>query len=155
MRAARRIEKRIATVHTLLDAQSTLVLSTAGSEAEPHATPLYYLATPRLDLFWLSSRSTRHSQALALHPRASAAVFVPTFEWRQIAGVQMEGICAIAGDDERALHLEAYCARFHLGSVLSAVISRSTLYRFRPTWLRYIDNRKRFGYRFELTLPED
>ena len=66
----------------------------------------------------------------------------------------MEGICTAASERERKLYLSAYCQRFNLGSILSVVIAQSTMYRFHPTWLKYTDNRRNLGYKFEITLPE-
>jgi hypothetical protein len=45
---------------------------------------------------------------------------------------------------------EAYTERFRLGGEFENAIARSTLYRFDPAGIRYIDNSERFGYRFEL-----
>jgi hypothetical protein len=35
---------------------------------------------------------------------------------------------------------------------LQAAMTRSRLYVFEPSWVRYIDNSRRFGYRFEVRL---
>jgi len=48
---------------------------------------------------------------------------------------------------------ELYTERFQLGTLFQLGISRSTLFCFRPSWIRYIDNSKRFGYKFEISLP--
>ena len=151
--SAYRLQRRIDVVYRFLEKQSTFVLSTSGADGAMHSAPLYYLPSPKLELFWLSSRSSRHSQDIAQSSQASAAVFQPTFEWRQIAGVQMHGACFIAEEQDRIRRLDAYCERFHLGSLFSVAIAQATLYRFTPLWVRYIDNSKRFGYRFEIELP--
>jgi uncharacterized protein YhbP (UPF0306 family) len=145
-----RMQRRIAMVAAFLRTQSTLVL--ASSAEEPRATPLFYLPTDALDLFWLSSSKSRHSAQVAARQEASVAVFAPTFAWREIVGVQMEGLCAVVTGEERTPLLAAYCERFRLGTIFSMAIGQSTLYRFRPYWLRYSDNRRRFGYRFEIKL---
>jgi uncharacterized protein YhbP (UPF0306 family) len=147
-----RLQRRIDAVYRFLQKQSTFVLSTVGEDGAVHSAPLYYLPTPALELYWLSSRSSRHSMDIQQNTQASAAVFQPTFEWKQIAGVQMRGSCSLASEQERALHLNAYCERFHLGSILSAAISQATMYRFIPHWIRYTDNSRHFGYKFEIEL---
>jgi hypothetical protein len=48
---------------------------------------------------------------------------------------------------------ESYAERFRLGKILQAIISRSSLYTFQPSWIRYIDNSRRLGYRFEVRIP--
>jgi uncharacterized protein YhbP (UPF0306 family) len=143
---------KIRKVFEFLQSESTLVLSTKNAEGAVHSTPLFYLAAENLDLMWLSSADSRHSASVRVEPNVSIAVFRPTFEWRKIAGVQMHGSCSIVENAERAPILDAYCSKFQLGTVLSLAVSRSIVYRFRPQWIRYIDNQKRFGYKFELVL---
>lgn len=147
-----RDQRRVAVVHQFLQSQSTLVLSTIAPDGKIHSAPLYYLATENLDLYWISSRRSAHSQHIATNPSASAAIFQSTFNWREIAGVQMQGICSIAERHERAQHLKRYLERFQLNSLASFGIARATMYLFRPQWLRFTDNRKRFAQRFELDL---
>jgi uncharacterized protein YhbP (UPF0306 family) len=141
---------KIRKVYEFLQSESTLVLSTKGADGAVHSTPLFYLVAENLDLMWLSSVDSRHSQSVRVEPNVSVAVFRSTFEWRKIAGVQMHGLCSIVDGPERSPILDSYCSRFQLGSVLSLAASRSLVYRFRPQWIRYIDNQKRFGYKFEL-----
>jgi uncharacterized protein YhbP (UPF0306 family) len=149
-----RTQKRIAAVYAFLCEQSTCVLSSAGKGGALHATPLFYLPEKDLDLFWLSSKSSRHSEDVAGRIDASMAIFAPTFAWKDIVGVQMEGTCSVVEGAERKPRLKAYSERFHLGTVFSIALRQSTLYRFHPRWVRYTDNRKRFGYRFEIDLAD-
>ncbi len=128
------------------------MLSTRGADGAVHATPLFYLVTGDLDLVWLSSPKSKHSESVLVDPQVSLAVFHSTFDWQKIAGVQMHGNCSTIGGPERSTILDAYCARFQLGTALSFAVSSSRLYRFRPHWIRYIDNQKRFGYNFEIAL---
>jgi uncharacterized protein YhbP (UPF0306 family) len=63
----------------------------------------------------------------------------------------MQGTTSTIADPERRRTLvAAYCERFKLGSIFRVAIRRSALYAFQPEVLRYIDNAKRFGYKFEL-----
>jgi uncharacterized protein len=144
--------ERIRKVFDFLQSESTLVHSVRDAEGTVHSAPLFYFVSENLDLFWVSSHDSRHSICLLSEPRTSVAVFRSAFEWKRITGVQMEGAAAAVDGPERSVLLTAYCARFHLGTVLSLAAARNTLYRFQPRWIRYIDNAKRFGYKFELTL---
>lgn len=143
---------RIRKIHGFLQSESTFVLSVTDTDGSVHSSPLLYLVAENLDLIWLSSVDSRHSRCLVFEPRTSVAVFRSTFEWRKIVGVQMEGQSAEVAGPERASLVQAYCARFELGMIPSLVVAGSTLYRFRPQWIRYIDNDKHFGYKFELSL---
>ena len=48
-----------------------------------------------------------------------------------------------------------YSTRFQLGNLFAFTIRRSSLYCFTPSWVRYLDNSRRFGYKFELNLLAD
>jgi uncharacterized protein YhbP (UPF0306 family) len=148
----RKESEQLKSISALLRAQSTLALATADQDGVPSVAPLFYILDEDLNLYWLSSQSSRHSRNLAINPVASATVYRQTENWKEICGVQMRGtIQTIADPAQRAQFIGAYCQRFNLGSVLRLAIRRSTLYRFHPQWFRYIDNSVRFGYAFELT----
>jgi uncharacterized protein YhbP (UPF0306 family) len=142
-------------VRSLLASQTTLALGTADESSIPRSTPLFYLADDALCLYWFSSRSSLHSRNLSCNPQASVAVFCRVERWRQIQGVQMQGSVAIvAGKPLRESVTRDYCERFQLGNLFALAIGRSALYCFTPSWLRYIDNTRRFGYKFELELSK-
>jgi len=141
-------------IDRLISSQSTLALATSDDGGAPHVAPLFYLAQPDLCLYWLSSASSRHSRNLAKNPAAAVTVYRPTEEWRQICGVQMRGtVHVISERAQRGPILSLYVERFHLGGVLRAAMARSRLYRFQPSWVRYLDNSRRFGYKFECSWP--
>lgn len=157
-------EELIRQAAELLASESTLVLATCDAANHPYATSVFYLPAgerrteaafeDRLDLAWLSSPSSLHSQHLKANPHVSLALHRSTFEWKQIAGVQMRGFCSTLSGDERLRLLALYRQRFHLGTVLGLAIRQSTLYRFHPTWLRLIDNRRGFGWKAEISLAD-
>ncbi len=140
-------------VASFLQSQSTLALATADANGMPHAAPLFYFTPDGIRLYWLSSAFSRHSRNLKRSPSAAVSVYASTEDWKQIRGVQMRGAAAVvASRDERQGIVEAYCARFHLGPQFRAAITRSRLYCFQPEWVRYLDNSKGFGYKFELSV---
>jgi uncharacterized protein YhbP (UPF0306 family) len=145
--------KQIETIAAHLRQESTLALATIDAQGEPCIAPLFYLAGEDLSLFWLSSSSSLHSRNLERTPSASATVYRHAETWKEIRGVQMRGTVAIVADTARRKALiKLYCERFQLGSVFRLAIGRCNLYEFRPTLIRYLDNSKRFGYTFEVTL---
>ena len=143
---------RLGQVAELLRSESTLALSTA-SDGAPRSTPLFYIADDALRLYWFSSASSEHSRTLRQNPEAAIAVYRPTADWRRIQGVQMRGRASAVAERERRSEIAAaYCERFGLGPVFKTAMARSRLYVFEPHWIRYVDNSKRFGYRFEIRL---
>ncbi|MBZ5582642.1 MAG: pyridoxamine 5'-phosphate oxidase family protein [Acidobacteriia bacterium] len=139
------------TIRAFLATGNTLALATVGRDGTPHTTPLFYLLDEDLRLCWFSSRSSAHSRNLRLNPAAAVTVFRPAELWQDIRGVQMRGtVVTVTGQARRGI-TPIYAERFHLGPDFEPVIARSGLYAFDPSWVRYIDNSKGFGYRFEWT----
>ncbi len=143
---------RLETIAELLRSQNTLALAASAAGGAPRVAPLFYLPGDGLRLYWFSSAASEHARILKGNPAAAVTVFRPAQSWREIRGVQMRGtVSAITGPGRLPI-ARAYAERFHLGSFFQAAISRSRLYVFEPSWVRYIDNSRRFGYRFELNL---
>jgi uncharacterized protein YhbP (UPF0306 family) len=141
-------------IRSLLQRETTLVLATADQRSLPRGTPLFFIADHDLCLYWFSSRSSLHGRNCARHPQVSIAISAHARTWRQIEGVQMQGVVSIVKDRAlRAAIARDYTARFQLGELFAFAIRRSALYCFRPAWLRYLNNSRRFGYKFELHLP--
>ena len=144
--------RQLETIAELLRGESTFALATVDEQGQPSVAPLFYIVDGDLNLYWLSSAASIHSRNLAKNPTASATVYRHTEIWKEICGVQMQGRVEVISDPERRSALvKVYCERFGLGRVLQLAIGRSTLYQFQPQWFRYIDNSKRFGYKFEVT----
>lgn len=142
------------TATEILKSQSTLVLATVSEDGLPWATPLFYLMHNGLALYWVSSASSLHSRSLANTADVAATVYSPTDRWKEIRGIQMRGTVHIVETaQERKQVLAAYAERFHLGRIFRVALSQSDLYKFSPSWLRLLDNSKRFGYKRELALP--
>lgn len=138
-------------VARFLKAQSILALATRS--AQPQVAPLFYLAGPGVTLYWFSSASAAHSKSLTRDPAAAVTIFRPTTRWREIRGVQMRGRVSVVDDpDERRAVAAAYTRRFHLGRACDPVLSRSRLYVFKPSWIRYMDNRGGFGGKTEIAV---
>jgi len=143
----------LASIGQLLRAQSTVVLSTVADDGLPHATPLFYLTGEKMEVYWFSSESALHSLNLARDNRAGAAIYAPTHIWNEIRGVQLRGNVERISD--RILRREVthdYCERFCLGTTFRLTLSQSSLYVFRPSWVRYLDNSRRFGFKCEIDL---
>jgi uncharacterized protein YhbP (UPF0306 family) len=148
-----RNRKRLQRVVDFLETETTLALSTAAKDGCPCVAPLFYLPREGARLFWFSSPASRHSRNLRENPRAAGTVYCRTGDWKKIRGVQMRGSASRVSDPalRRAVAKE-YKERFHLGTLFATAISKSTLYCFQPEWVRYIDNSRRFGYKFEMSL---
>ena len=149
MRGAR---KQLELVASLLGEETTLSLATIGEDGQACVAPLFYIVDENLSLYWLSSERSLHSMNLARTPRAAATVYRSVNNWKQIRGVQLRGaVSKVTEPKRRSTLLKSYCERFKLGRVPRMALRLSTLYSFQPDFIRYIDNARGFGYKFEIT----
>jgi len=144
-------DPRLPIVLALLRSQSTIMLSTCDDAGWPQATPLFYYADDDLALYWFSSPRCAHSEHISRDPRVGIAVSMPTDRWREIRGLQMRGEVSIISDDARRRVKALFCRRFDLGATFRLAMTQSRLFRFRPSWIRYIDNTTGIGDGFEIT----
>ena len=143
----------ICCVRELLESQSTMTLATVDEHGNPDAAPLFFFLRNDLTLYWLSSADSRHSINLRARPQAAVAVYASVNRWEKIRGVQLEGTATEVLDSmQRREIIAGYRRRFRLGALLSVAIMQSTLYEFRPSWMRYSDNSQGFGYRVEIKM---
>ncbi len=150
------MQPELQTIARFLKSQTTLALATTGADGTPRSTPLFYVAPAGLELFWLSAASSEHSRSLERDPKAAVSVYRQVEDWKKIRGVQIRGVVsAVLAAERRKAILEQYGRRFRLTRKLAPVIESCTLYCLRPEWVRYLDNSKGFGYRFEWALSPD
>ncbi len=147
-------ESRLEIALGLLRSQSTMTLSTCDDDGWPQATPLFYYVDDDLGLHWFSSARSAHSRHIARDPHVAVAVYAPTEHWREIRGLQMRGEVSTVSDRTRKTIRTLFCRRFALGAGFRVALMRSRLFRFRPSWIRYIDNARGMGCKFEVILPK-
>ncbi|MDR3762576.1 MAG: pyridoxamine 5'-phosphate oxidase family protein [Acidobacteriota bacterium] len=140
-----------------LGQHSTLTLSTVGEDGSAYVSPLFYFTDPEdpaFSLYWFSDADSCHSRNLERDARVAVAVYEEVEAWREIHGVQMIGAAFSMDDRElRRTVTRRYIERFHLGNIFRVALKASTLYGFRPSRVRYMDNRQGFGYKREFDLP--
>ena len=144
--------ERLELVAGFLKSGSTLALSTSDDAGSPGVAPLFYLPGDNLELYWFSSPRSGHSRNLKKDPAAAVAVYDHAATWEDIRGCQLLGAVAVVTGRPRRAIAEAYAERFRLGLLFRGAMARSRLYVFRPRWVRYIDNSRGFGFKFELDL---
>ena len=144
-------ERQLDRIAQLLREQTTLSLATTDEDGQPCIAPLFYIVDESLSLFWLSSPSSLHSRNSLRAPHAAATVYCAAQSWREIRGVQMRGpVSVVVEPQRRAAITQSYCERFKLGRVLRLAVRQSVLHVLEPEFLRYLDNSRGFGSKFEL-----
>lgn len=154
-------------VKAFLDAHNTMTLATIGPSGEPQAAAVFYAADEQLNLYFLSSPSSRHSQNLMHDARVAVTVHADGQAWQAIRGVQIEGAAEVVeGATTLAQAARTYAGRYDFvrgllddagdGPVaLRGPVASSRFYVLRPAWIRLIDNTLGFGHKEEWTFDGD
>ncbi|MCC7147085.1 MAG: pyridoxamine 5'-phosphate oxidase family protein [Phycisphaeraceae bacterium] len=145
------------TVATFLAGCRTLSLATADKAGRPHAANLQFAADEEFNLYFVSAPDSLHSVNLATRREVALTIYDhQDQEPAGIRGLQMTGICQplrIGAEKGRADQL--YREKFAFlkdHPELEAVLGRMTMYRIQPMWIRWIDNRRGFGFKAELEI---
>ncbi len=132
----------------------TASLATSDQEGKPFAANVQIAHAGDLRLMFLSESHTQHAKNLALHADAAMTIYGHDDRPDQIHGLQLRGRCERIENDTRAGLLEIYFAKYPFAAeaVFSAIIQKQGVFLFSPTWFRWIDNRRGFGWKFEKSL---
>lgn len=125
----------------------------------PWAADVYF-APLGFDLVFFSSPDSRHGRNLAVNPVCAASLHPEAPSWRDIKGLQLEGVAEpVAGVTPGGEGLLAYFRKFPFAETLLAdpagaveKVRRDRLYRFRTERLYYLDNSLGFGTRFAVAI---
>ncbi len=128
-----------------------MTLATQGDDG-PWAAAVFY-ARDGDDLVFLSSPGSRHSRNLALQPRCAVTIQGDATDWRQIRGIQAEGLVRQASGADLVQARACYERRFAFvrpqsaAPALASALARVHWYRLQIRRLHYIDNQRGFGQR--------
>lgn len=147
------LSRELDPVCQVLDESTTMVLATRMPDGTPRATPVYFAPDERLHLIFLSDPQSVHSRNLAASPAASAAVFPEERDWRRLRGVQVMGEAGLLEGFAAEAARRTFARRFPFVAELAAALAASRIYALAPSWVRLIDNRRRFGFQQEWSLP--
>lgn len=153
-----KLEQFEAAVNSLLDSVPAMTLATSAG-AYPWASDVYFAASG-YEFIFFSSPASRHSLNLAANPFCAATVHPFAASWREIKGLQMEGIAeTITGVEATAQALLVYGAKFPFARDLMSnpfEMGKKALnvkaHVFHPARIHYLDNALGFGTRFSLRI---
>ncbi|MEM0915211.1 MAG: pyridoxamine 5'-phosphate oxidase family protein [Planctomycetota bacterium] len=132
----------------------TATLATAGADGTPHAACVQFAADAKWRLVWVSAEGSEHSRHLAERSACAMTVYAHDDRPEHIHGLQLRGSATILEGDQRADALDGYRVKypFVADEPYASAIDRQGVYRFTPTWLRWLDNRRGFRFKVEQTL---
>ena len=150
-----------APLKAFLQSETVLTLS-INDEKGPWTAPVLYVADEDLNLYFLSSSSTRHIASLPEDGGIAASIYSDyNGNWLAICGVQMEADISQVSDADRAAAAARYFQRFPEVKALidnpaneqekriGAAFGKSHFFRLTPTFLRFINNADGFSSRNE------
>jgi len=134
----------------------TATLATVDADGSPHAANVQYAHGPGLCLLWVSSPDSQHSQHVQSRADAAMTVYAHDDEAAHIHGLQLHGrVERIEGEAAWNDAWERYTAKFPFVvsmPQLRQAIEGQAFYRFTPNWVRWIDNRRGFGWKVEWSI---
>ncbi len=130
----------------------TLSLATVDRHGRPHAANVYFVADDDLRLYFLSRPESDHSIHVAERSLVAGTIDAAAAPDR-IHGVQLRGRCAPCTADRFDIHWAQFVQRFPWAERHAEEARSQSFYRVDPTWLRWIDNRVRFGFKVETEWP--
>jgi hypothetical protein len=142
-------------VRRYLVRHTTLSLATCH-DSQPWSTDLFYASDDNFRLYFISDVTTRHCQHIAANPQVSVSISAQCADWKEIAGVQLDGLAGIVSQADRDGVMKMYLTKFpglkrlHQASKLLKPLWESNFYRISPKWVRLIDNSKGFGHKEEM-----
>jgi len=141
-------------IETFLATCKTASLATVDAQGQPCAANIQYAHDSTWRLYWVSSAASAHSVNLGAKPQAAVTIYAHQDQPENIHGLQLRGDAAELNDDKRSAALSLYQAKYPFVAEppFDSLIDQQGLYGFTPNWVRWIDNRKGFGWKVEKTL---
>lgn len=131
------------------------VMTLACRDAQGTWVAAVFYASDRLDLYFVSSPTSRHARSLAFDARLAAEVHGPAADWHAIVGLQISGTVEEIHGAEAAAARCLYAGRFPFidgaGSTpdpaLARALEKVAWYRLRIDDAVLIDNTRGLGRR--------
>ena len=139
-----------------LENHNVMSLATTGADG-PWASAVFF-ANEGLDIYFLSSPTTRHALNLAGDARVGATVQEDYARWELIKGVQLEGVAKRLNDDATGHARALFEKKFpfvgsdQAAAQIAAAMQKVGWYRLSPSRAYFIDNSKGLGHRDRLDL---
>lgn len=143
-------------IHSFLMTSKTATLATVAADGSPCACNVQYAVDEQLRLYFVSSDKSLHSRNILHDGRVALTVYAHDDRAQNIHGVQLRGHAeALEKADDCNLAWDVYIAKYEFAAALPKfreILEKETFYRVTPSWLRWIDNRKSFGWKLEKDL---
>lgn len=143
-------------IETFLALCKTASLATIDPHRKPCAANIQYVHDNHWRLYWVSSISSAHSVNIEHKHDAAVTIYAHQDQPEMIHGLQMRGVAKVLGSDRLEEVRKLYAAKypFITGPPYDKAMKMQLFYSFTPTWLRWIDNRRGFGWKMEKSVED-
>lgn len=143
-------------IRSFLATSKTATLATVAEDGSPCACNVQYAVDEAMQLYFVSSEKSLHSQNLVREHRVALTVYAHDDRAQNIHGLQIRGIAqALNKADECNKAWDVYIDKYNFAAAIpkfKQILENETFYRVTPHWVRWIDNRKSFGWKVEKQL---
>ena len=133
----------------------TASLATVDPDGGPHAANVQYVHDGALKLYFVSSPESAHSRHIGDGGPVAVTIYARNDQPDQIRGVQVHGVCRPVHDETAMNRVwELYVEKFAFAQTypMRRTIESQQFYELTPHWMRWIDNRRGFGWKVEREL---
>ena len=144
-------------IEAFLATCKTASLATIDQHGKPFAANIQYVNDEHWRLYWVSSMSSAPSANIEHKRDVAITIYAHQDNPENIHGLQMRGPAVMLGNEHLGDIFDRYAAKypFVTGPPYDKAMKLQLFYRFTPTWLRWLDNRKGFGWKVEKTKDSD
>ena len=131
----------------------SMSVATTSPSGSARVADVYFVSDADLNLYFYSDPASRHSRNIQRDPRVAVTARVESMDWREIRGIQIEGIGEVMNDPEQ--HSRAWnlmCNKFPFYESFTEAVANLKMYRITPKHIRWIDNSVSFGHKEEFDL---
>lgn len=141
-----------------LQCQRTAGLATVDRHGHPYASNIRYALDKKGRLYFVSSMESAHGLHILRQPEAAMTIYGDADDPMHIHGLQIRGHCVpLLPPPEGAkadwnLAWKIYVEKYPFvaeSELFRQAILTQCFYRLTPAWMRWLDNRKGFGFKVE------
>jgi len=136
---------------------NVMTLATSGPEGLWSAAVFY--VNDDFNLYFTSSPTTRHCRNIAAHPEVAVTIQEDYRDWRQIKGIQLEGLARRLEGEQRAAAFARFGIKFpyvrnpdSVSEQIASALGKSAWFQVAPSRFYFIDNALGLGHRDEIDL---
>ena len=143
-------------VNLFLSSCRTAGLATVDEAGRPHAANIQFVHDEHLHLYFVSDPGSAHGRNIGCNKFTAVTIYAHDDRGQNIHGLQMHGTVQPVEDQRLWNHVwELYTGKFSFIAAMPQfveLIQQQKFYCISPMWVRWIDNRRGLGWKYERTI---